>query len=324
MKTISLLDTSINNYNLGNQIIMSSIELIINDLFDNNFIYKMQASEPFGRTSIQNFNKSDFIFFGGTNALTSNINKEKYIGFSLHNLIYFNQLLLLGVGWWQYQKKPNLYTKIFLKRMLHSSMLHSVRDSYTKKKLESIGIENVVNTSCPSTWGLDQNHCNQISQLKSDSVVFTITDYSKQAETDAMFINQLLNRYQGVFFWPQGVGDLEYFSRLEIPLRDKIKVLQPNLKSFDSLMENNKLDYIGTRLHAGIRALQYKNRALIIAIDNRALEIAHDINLDISKRGNLDQISFFIENNASCLIKIPTLEIDRWKNQFNSDTKEKK
>jgi polysaccharide pyruvyl transferase WcaK-like protein len=303
---------------------MSSIELIINDLFDNNFIYKMQASEPFGRTSIQNFNKSDFIFFGGTNALTSNINKEKYIGFSLHNLFYFNHLLLLGVGWWQYQKKPNLYTKIFLKRMLHSSMLHSVRDSYTKKMLESIGIENVVNTSCPSTWGLDKNHCNQISQSKSDSVVFTITDYSKQPETDTMFINQLLNRYQEIFFWPQGVGDLEYFSLLEIPLRDKIKVLQPNLKSFDSLMENNKLDYIGTRLHAGIRALQYKNRALIIAIDNRALEIAHDIKLDISERGNLDQISFFVENNSSSLIKIPILEIDRWKNQFNLDIKEKK
>ena len=73
---------------------MDSIELIINDLFSDDFIFKMQASEPFGKTSIKNFKKSDYIFFGGTNALTSNINKEKYIGFSIFNLIHFNRLLL--------------------------------------------------------------------------------------------------------------------------------------------------------------------------------------------------------------------------------------
>ena len=317
MKTISLLDTSINNYNLGNQIIMNSIETIIDELFGNDFIYRMHASEPFGMKSLQNFNSSDFIFFGGTNALTSNINKEKYIGFSLQNLLYFKRLSLLGVGWWQYQEKPNLYTKIFLRRVLDSSILHSVRDSYTEKMLASIGIENVVNTSCPSTWKLDDKHCNQISKSKSNSVVFTITDYNKDPEHDSIFIKQLQTKYDEIFFWPQGLGDLKYFASLDLASKESIIVLQPNLKSFDSILENYKIDYIGTRLHAGIRALQFKNRALIIAIDNRAHEIAQDINLKISQRGNLDQISSFINSSANSLIKIPAREIHKWKNQFD-------
>jgi polysaccharide pyruvyl transferase WcaK-like protein len=303
---------------------MDSIELIINDLFSDDFIFKMQASEPFGKTSIQNFKKSDYIFFGGTNALTSNINKEKYIGFSIFNLIHFNRLLLLGVGWWQYQDKPNYFTKIFLKRALDSSLLHSVRDSYTQNMLSSIGIDNVLNTSCPSTWNLTNEHCSQISKSQSDSVVFTITDYNKDLKADSRFINHIQNHYKEIFFWPQGLGDLNYFYKLNLLNKINIKILKPNLESFDSLLRSKKIDYIGTRLHAGIRALQNKSRALILAIDNRALEIAKDIQLDISERGNLNKVSNFIENSSPSLIKIPSSEIEKWKNQFRIDSSSSK
>jgi polysaccharide pyruvyl transferase WcaK-like protein len=303
---------------------MDSIELIINELFSDDFIFKMQASEPFGKTSIQNFKKSDYIFFGGTNALTSNINKEKYIGFSILNLIHFNRLLLLGVGWWQYQDKPNYFTKIFLKRALDSSLLHSVRDSYTQNMLSSIGIDNVLNTSCPSTWNLTNEHCAKISKSQSDSVVFTITDYNKDFKADSRFINHIQNHYKEIFFWPQGSGDLNYFSKLNLLNRSNIKILKPNLESFDSLLRSKKIDYIGTRLHAGIRSLQNKSRALILAIDNRALEIAKDIQLDISERGNLNKVSNFIENSSPSLIRIPSSEIEKWKNQFRMDSSSSK
>mgnify|MGYP001238822866 CR=1 FL=1 len=322
MKTISLLDTSINNYNLGNLIIMDSIELIMDELFGHDFLYKMQASESFGSTSIKNFQNSDYIFFGGTNALTSNINKEKYIGFSLLNLLQFSRLLLLGVGWWQYQNKPNLYTKLFYKRVLHSSLLHSDRDSYTQKMLQSIGIGNVVNTSCPSTWKLNKKHCEQILKIKSDSVIFTITDYNKNPEADALFINLIDSQYESVFFWPQGSGDIEYFSKLIIPRKDKIIVLQPKLESYDSLITTSRPDYIGTRLHAGIRSLQAKNRSLIITIDNRAKEIADNIGIEISERGNLEKILSFIKNDSKNHIQIPALEIERWKDQFRLGSSE--
>lgn len=116
MKTVSVIDTSVNNYNLGNLIIMDSINNIFDEIFSNDFIFKIQASENHGKTAVRNLLKSDLVFFGGTNALTSNINKEKYIGFSLNNLLRFNTLILLGVGWWQYQKKTKFLLKIFFKK----------------------------------------------------------------------------------------------------------------------------------------------------------------------------------------------------------------
>lgn len=283
----------------------------------------MQASEKFDSASLKNLLKSDYIFFGGTNALTSNINKEKYIGFSIRNLFYFNRLSLLGVGWWQYQNKPNLYTKIFLKRMLDSSILHSVRDSHTKSMLSSIGIENVINTCCPTTWSLDAQHCMDIPKSKSDSVVTTITDYNQDPQQDSMFINKLQTFYSKVYFWPQGLGDINYFSSLNISMKNKISVLSPNLQSFDSLLANNHIDYVGTRLHAGIRALQNKNRALIIAVDNRSREISRDINLSICERGEMSKLCFFIENSLENNIQIPVSEIARWKNQFKEISLEK-
>lgn len=316
MKTISLLDTSINNYNLGNQIIMDSINEIIDDIFPDSFLFRMQASEKFGNTSKKHFKLSDFIFYGGTNALTSNINKEKYIGFSPYDLISFNRLSLVGVGWWQYQGKPNLYSRIFLKRLLDNQIIHSVRDSYTQHKLASIGIENVINTSCPTTWKLDQEHCRKIPKVKSDYAIFTLTDYNKNPSFDKSFIQTLKSTYSKIFFWPQGIGDLEYFSNIDIKMKNDIKILPPNLKSFDDLLQNEKIDYVGTRLHAGIRALQNKKRTLILSIDNRSSEISHDINLNTCKRGDKQKLDFFIKNEMPTNIKLPLNNINIWKSQF--------
>lgn len=318
MKTISILDTSINNYNLGNQIIMDSIYETMDEIFQDEFFFRMQASESFGKTSRSNFKRSDFIFYGGTNALTSNLNTEKYIGYSLLNLLYFNRLSLIGVGWWQYQTIPNLYTKIFLKRLLDKQTIHSVRDSYTQKMLASIGIKNVINTSCPTTWKLDKEHCKKIPTKKCNSVIFTLTDYNKDPLLDSSFIKILHDSYTNVFFWPQGIGDQEYFSSLDIAFKNEINVLPPNLKSYNHLLINKELDYIGTRLHAGIRALQYKKRSFILSIDNRSSEISNDININICKRGELEKLNFLINHEMPTILKLPLDNITKWKNQFDS------
>ena len=322
MKTVSVIDTSINNYNLGNMIIMDSINNIFDEIFSNDFIFKIQASESQGSNALRNLLKSDLVFFGGTNALTSNINKEKYIGFSLNNLIRFNSLILLGVGWWQYQHKPNSYSRFFLKRLLDDSQLHSVRDSYTESMLRSIGINNVLNTSCPTTWDLSENHCKNISPSRSDGVVFTLTDYNKIPRIDFNFIRILQSSYSKIFFWPQGEGDMNYLASLNVDESNKIIVLPPNLRSFNSLLDDHELDYIGTRLHAGIRALQYKKRSLILSIDNRSTEIANDININICSRSDEEGIKFFIKNKIDMNIKIRKSQIEIWKNQFASQKKD--
>ena len=42
----------------------------------------------------------------------------------------------------------------------------------------------------------------------------------------------------------------------------------------DALIQDTECDYIGTRLHGGIRALQHGRRSLILSVDNRAVVLA--------------------------------------------------
>ena len=67
--------------------------------------------------------------------ITSNGNCRELTRFLL------SELTLLGCGWWQYQDRPNAYTSYLYNRILSKSMMHSVRDGYTKKQLKACGVE---------------------------------------------------------------------------------------------------------------------------------------------------------------------------------------
>lgn len=317
MKVISVLDTTICDYNLGNQIIMESVYRIIDELFPDAFIFKLQYAEKFGKRSLNYIRKSDFTFFGGTNSLSSHMWRYSQMGFKLFDLFFIkNKLILLGVGWWQYQSLPDFYTKFFLKNLLSRDIIHSVRDSYTKQMLESIGISNVINTSCPTTWDLTVEHCKQIPLTKSDNVVITFTDYNQSRDLDEKLLKLVLSSYKKVFFWVQGVGDFEYISSFKHIHKNEIYIIPPKLHLYDEILKNEDVDYIGTRLHAGIRAIQFKKRALILAIDNRAKELAKDINLNVTDRSDFETILNFISNSYKTELKIPLENIKKWKEQF--------
>lgn len=319
MKIISVLDTTISDYNLGNQIIMESVNEIIDCLFERDFLFRLQYAEKFGRQSIKYMESSDYVFFGGTNSLSSEMNRYKQWGFSLKDLYFVSNLILLGVGWWQYQSKPNLYTQFFLKRLLSSNKLHSVRDSYTEKMLKNIGIRNVLNTSCPTLWEISPEHCRAIPKMKSKDVVFTTTDYSQDYFLDNKLIKLLLLNYEYVYYWVQGIGDLEYLSELDLADRSRVKIIPPKLKAYDRVLEDLEVDYIGTRLHAGIRAIQKQKRTLVLATDNRAKEISKDVGLNVVGRDDFSGIEGFINNEHVTNLFIPTESIQMWKEQFRNE-----
>jgi polysaccharide pyruvyl transferase WcaK-like protein len=315
-KAISILDTDITSSNLGNEIIMESVYYVLNDLFPNDFMIKLQCTDYIGPMSKKYIGLSDFSFIGGSNLLTSQMNKYKQIGFAIKDSLAINDMILMGVGWWQYQDPPNLVSKFFLKNLLSSKVIHSVRDEYTKKRLNGIGVTNVLNTSCPSTWSLTEEHCQKITIHKSQNVVFTITDYNHDLESDQNFINLLQDNYDTVYFWPQGLNDIRYLEALDVQYKDRIEIIPPKLQAFDQLLLNNNIDYIGTRLHGGIRAIQRNRRALVLAIDNRAHEISSDIGLNVSDRDSISDLQSFIHNKYQTLITIPKENIAIWKDQF--------
>lgn len=315
MKTISVLDTAITSSNLGNQIIMDSVYEIIDDLFPCDFLYSLPWEGPVSGAAHRYLRKSEYVFFGGTNSLSSHILLYKQMSFRFRDLIRFNDLTLLGMGWWQYQGKPDMLTRLFLGRLLSKKNLHSVRDEYTKQMLSDVGIANVVNTCCPTTWKLTETHCLSIPKRKSENVLLTLTDYNKSRESDGRLIDTLLDSYKNVYYWIQGADDLAYIQSFD-KHKGRIVIIPPSLKKYDEHLEYEDCDYIGTRLHAGIRAIQKKKRALILAVDNRAVEISKDVNLHITPRDDISGIQGFISGNYETKLKIPFEEIDRWKAQF--------
>jgi polysaccharide pyruvyl transferase WcaK-like protein len=154
--------------------------------------------------------------------------------------------------------------------------------------------------------------------VKPESVVFTITDYYKNPKYDRELIQIILQEYNCVYFFPQGIGDIAYIKTIldEITL-EKIEILERSLTAFDDLLKSTVIDYVGTRLHGGIRALQNSRRAFIIAVDNRALEISKDTQLPVTHRNNLSTLSENINKNFEFTLKINRINIEKFKTNLN-------
>ena len=316
MKTITILDTSVATKNVGDSIIMDSVNRELKELFKKDMIFYSITQGKVDKASYDLFKLSNYSFVGGTNLLSSNMNKYNQWKINLIDSIYCKNMILMGVGWWQYQQKPNFYTRYLLKSVLNKNILHSVRDSYTETLLKDIGIKNVINTGCPTMWQLSEDHCKKIPTMKAKNVVFTLTDYNRDMINDQKLINVLIENYEKVYYWPQGSEDFKYI-KLFKNIND-IQLLGGNLDSYDELLDNKdiSLDFVGTRLHAGIRSLQKLRRTLIIGIDNRAEEKSKDFNLNVLSRINIDKLNEIIKNDIITDIHLKNENIIKWRNQF--------
>lgn len=318
-KKITILDTSIGTLNLGDEIIVDSVKRELRTIFQGNTMFvNAPTHEKISRYTCKHLIKaSEYSFVAGTNLLRSNHNIVRGSQWKINILdaMRFTNVLLMGVGWGSYEKSPNFTTKLLYKSALTGEYFHSVRDNYTKNKLASIGIKNVLNTGCPTMWQLTKEHCMEIPQKKAKSVVFTLTDYDKNPEKDKQLIEILKSNYEKVYFWIQGSNDFEYVKTL----CNEIEFLEPQLVAFDNLLESDKdIEYVGTRLHAGIRALQKKRRSIIIGIDNRAIEKQKDFNINVINREDINQLDNYINGNIITDINLDLKVINDWKNQFNS------
>lgn len=198
-----------------------------------------------------------------------------------------DQVLLVGVGWWKYQRQPGLTTSAFYRHFLSAeNVAHSVRDSYTRDMLTACGVANVINTGCPTMWNLPD--IMQFESTKADTVVFTLTDYSRKVSEDRWLVQHLLASYQHVVFFPQGTGDVTYLqSLIEHEDFGTVEILERSMGAYNQLLEDQNVDYVGTRLHGGIRALQKGRRSIIISVDNRAEVIAKDTGLPVVPRASI-------------------------------------
>lgn len=312
---VVLFDPACASQNIGDEIISTSAQRWINPLFEGDFIMRVSTHQKMSFRYRRYLNDSKAYFVLGSNLLKSGM----LFGFrqwdvSLVDTLQIHDAVLVGCGWHAYEKHVGAYSALLYRSILSRKLYQSVRDEYTKAKLEGIGFSNVLNTGCATMWGFTPDFCESIPRQKAANVITTITDYNQDPARDEQMLATLLNEYETVSLWLQGNGDRKYASSL--PSFVKCELIPSTLEAFDAALDASNTDYVSTRLHGGIRALQHRRRALIIAIDNRAREKRHDFNIPTLEREDMDRLGNWIEREEATEIRIPIGEIEKFLEQF--------
>lgn len=320
MKSIVLFEPSISSLNLGDYIIVESIKRELSFLINKAFVVEQPTQTPimhfYQRKDLRLLlaKKTDYKFVCGSNLIWQNMmSPTPQWNFNIFNCQNIEDAILVGVGSSTTRNNINVYTKKLYNKVLSRSYIHSVRDEATKLRLQSIGIK-AINTGCATMWSLTREHCRMIPKKRADRVVFTLTDYSQQKDADSMFVDILRRNYREVYFWPQGYGDYQYAKVLGV--LDKVKIVNPNLEDMRDLLSTGNIDYVGTRLHGGIFAMQNKIRSIIIIIDNRAREMGKNYNIPAIERNELIALESMINSSWETDINIDMEKILEWKAQF--------
>lgn len=319
---ITVYDTACGSLNMGDEIIMDAVMMHLESLFSHEQFCRYPTHYALAAKTLKKAWQNQLAFVGGTNLLRNywrfRARKNQWsIGF--FDGFKMQPAILMGAGWNSYAEKPEWKAKVFYNHALSKQYLHSVRDQYTLEKLKACGIENVINTGCPTLWQLTPEHLKQIPSQKAQSVVFTLTDYSRDIQADVQLVQCLKEHYSSLYFWAQGSEDNQYFDQLaeqHPELFNGIVRIATNLTAYNTLLKDHDIDFIGTRLHAGIRALQLKKRVIIIGIDNRALEMHKDFNLPVVERHDLTLLKQRINMQWQPEIHLPFDAIAHWKSQF--------
>lgn len=322
LSLITLYDTACGSKNSGDQIIMDAVVDELDRMFPEIMKIRYPTHYPLAIDTRKKAWKNKLAFVGGTNLL------RNYWRFSAHKNAWslsfmdafrMTPAVLMGVGWNRYADTPKSTAKFFYRKALSGRWIHSVRDTYTVDKLRQCGIENVIHTGCPTLWSLTPEKLALAPRGSSEAVVFTLTDHSPHLEHDQELIARLSQDYKHLYFWPQGAGDLSYFKSLHLRsrlARVSIAVLPANLRAFDKFLRSTNVDYVGTRLHAGIRAIQHNRKTMIVAIDNRATEMEKDHQLPVIDRDELGELSVLKMQKFNQDIRVPFERINAWKEQF--------
>jgi len=337
--TIVIFDPSILTDNLGDYIIIESInreiESIANEVMYSNdvsvFVHNIPTHSRLTAEAKRLLSRKRVIkIIGG-----SDLFRLHYLPLAKYNQwkisavdlkLFNNCTILFGVGTTIVEEQSSslikylskFYSKIMWKKILASDVLHSVRDRETLLYLNDLGFENVVNTGCPTLWDLTPQHVRSIPKYKSESVIFTLTGHSDVSLKESInVLGVLINNYEKIYFWPQSENDYLVFknllSKLPTFILGRINILPPNIVAYDRFLKSHSVDYIGFRIHAGIRALQFKKRAIIIAVDSRALSFKRDFNLPVIVADEINNLDSIINENLNIKVTLDYKGIEKFK-----------
>lgn len=323
MKSAIIFNTYIGTSNQGDKIIYESLYSQLKDTLDKCFVVEYTThTKNFSfyqywrmRSKRRFIENANYKFIMGTNLLSSDIfgtNLQWMIG--LLSYFPYKDVIMAGVGTTQDHQSLTTYSKFIYKLILNRKYIHSARDEQSTDLLRQMGVQ-ALNTGCPTLWMLSQEHCNAIPTRKSSQVVFSLSGYSDQCDPilDQKMIDVIENNYDDIFFWCQTIQDEKYLCTLKTS--KPIKVVY-SLPAYANILDKGNIDYIGTRLHGGVYALQHKCRAIVISIDQRARGFHESNNLPILERTKIEELDNMINSEFKTFIKLNTDNIRTFKKQF--------
>lgn len=320
---IILFNTAIGTSNLGDYIIYDSAKTWLNPLLDRSFVMEFGSHLNnlgmlhylFNSVKVDFAKKCDYKFVMGTNLLTSNMFRSirQWPVGPISRKIYKN-CVMVGVGTTYDNIKMDFFTKQMYKQILNKDIVHSVRDEKSKELLESIGIK-AINTGCPTLWGLTKEVCAKIPRDKSNGIIYTLSGYGSQKneEKDQILVDIIEKNYEDIYFFVQTTEDEKYYKSLR---HNKEAKMIYSLEGFRKVCRENEVDYIGTRLHGGVFAMQNYVRSIIVEIDHRAAGFREANNIVTISRDNIENLDQMINSSFETNIKIREKEIAEWKSQF--------
>ena len=313
MRRITLVDTATASTNLGDQIIMDAVRRELDQLCPDAYRYNIVSHDWMGRWSRMLLREADVAIVGGSNLLNSHMWLNPLWKLSPLQAFRRSETVLMGAGWYQDQGPADFYTRWLFRGVLSRKYLHSVRDTQALRMLTAAGIPNVINTGCPTLWCLTPEHCAAVPRHKAGSVVTTLNTYIPRPDADRLMLATLRQHYSRVFFWTQTWEDHAYARELD----PNLVFIEPSLAGFDRLLRDEPdLDYVGNRLHAGIRALQKGRRTVIVEIDNRGRAMSADVGLPTVARTDTGRLSQLIKEPFETRLTLPTQAIERWRSQL--------
>lgn len=312
MRHVHLIDTAVASDNAGDEIIMSEVRRQILPLIGDAVITTSSGHDGLGRFGRDAAARADVVLLCGTNALSSRFRLGGrfmwHVGLADLRALR-GKVVLAGVGANRDFDRVDRRQAWLLRWLLSPRHLHAVRDGTALRLLTLIGRQGA-NTACPTLWSLDGA---AIPQGRAPRVTVTLTRH-RADPTDAAMLATLLGLYDEVAFWPQQPRDLDYLRSL--PGADRVRVLAPNLPTYDAHLAATDTDVVGTRLHGTIRGLHHGRRSLTVVVDNRARDIGAETGLPVIARPEMGTLGDRLAGSWPTALRLPRPEITRFCNQF--------
>ncbi len=321
MKNIALADTSAATMNIGVDVIMECTRKELSGILENNIVCTFPTHTPMchsyqvGKTDYTKWiEEADYKFISGTNLLKMNMLKRSPLwNVNIFNYRPLKDSILVGVGRAGQVKELNWYTKLLYKKLLSKNYIHSVRDEETKNILEDMGFR-AINTGCITLWGLTNEFCAKINKTKQKNVVTSFNCKSPDIDKDNKVIRLLKDNYEKIYFWPQTIGDIEYFNKLSNI--EGIEIISNSLNRFAYILENEEVDYVGARLHGGIFCMHHYIRTIILSVDYRSTDMQKTYNINCVPREDINEIEKMIQSELDTKVNVDQEKIDAWLSQF--------